>query len=112
MAVRWKRAGSAFLIALGIGVIFVIIAFPLYWMVITSFKPYKEIFQRVPTFFPQRPVVEHYIAIVQDGLFRYFAASSLVRQGVFDVLRGEATFRQLHSRLLKSSLLILLAAMR
>jgi multiple sugar transport system permease protein len=78
MAVRWKRVGSALLIALGIGAIFVIIAFPLYWMVITSFKPYKEIFQRVPTFFPKRPVVEHYIAIVQDGLFGYFKNSLIV----------------------------------
>jgi len=78
MKVRWKRLGTALLVALGIGTIFVIIAFPLYWMVITSFKPYKEIFQRVPTFFPQRPVVEHYIAIVKDGLFGYFMNSMIV----------------------------------
>jgi multiple sugar transport system permease protein len=78
MAVRWKRAGSTLLVALGIGAIFVIIAFPLYWMAITSFKPYKEIFQRVPTFFPQVPVVEHYVAIVQDGLFGYFKNSLIV----------------------------------
>lgn len=78
MAVRWKRVGSGALVALGIGVIFVIIAFPLYWMGITSFKPYKEIFQRIPTFFPQKPVVEHYVAIVRDGLFGYFANSLIV----------------------------------
>jgi multiple sugar transport system permease protein len=78
MAVRWKRAGSALLTALGIGAIFVIIAFPLYWMAITSFKPYKEIFQRIPTFFPKQPVVDHYIAIVQDGLFGYFKNSLIV----------------------------------
>ncbi|MBN2553685.1 MAG: carbohydrate ABC transporter permease, partial [Spirochaetales bacterium] len=78
MAVRWKRVGSGALVALGIGVIFVIIAFPLYWMAITSFKPYKEIFQRIPTFFPQKPVVEHYVAIVRDGLFGYFGNSLIV----------------------------------
>ena len=61
-----------------VSAIFVIIAFPLYWMVITSFKPYKEIFQRVPTFFPQKPVVEHYISVVQDGLFGYFKNSLIV----------------------------------
>ena len=78
MRVHWKRLGTSLLVALGIGVIFVIIAFPLYWMVITSFKPYKEIFQRVPTFFPRKPVLEHYMAIVQDGLFGYFKNSLIV----------------------------------
>jgi multiple sugar transport system permease protein len=78
MKVRWKRLGTGLLVALGIGTIFVIIAFPLYWMAITSFKPYKEIFQRVPTFFPKKPVLEHYVAIVQDGLFGYFKNSLIV----------------------------------
>ena len=78
MRIHWKRLGTSLLVALGIGVIFVIIAFPLYWMVITSFKPYKEIFQRVPTFFPKKPVLEHYVSIVQDGLFGYFKNSLIV----------------------------------
>lgn len=78
MRIHWKRLGTSLLVALGIGVIFVIIAFPLYWMAITSFKPYKEIFQRVPTFFPKKPVLEHYVAIVQDGLFGYFKNSLIV----------------------------------
>lgn len=78
MRIHWKRLGTSLLVALGIGTIFVIIAFPLYWMAITSFKPYKEIFQRVPTFFPKKPVLEHYVAIVQDGLFGYFKNSLIV----------------------------------
>ena len=63
---------------LAIGILFVLIGFPLYWMVVTSVKPYKEIFSRIPTLIPQTLYFKHYAAIVKDGLFRYYANSMIV----------------------------------
>ncbi|MBL4811702.1 MAG: carbohydrate ABC transporter permease [Rhodobacteraceae bacterium] len=40
------------------------VAFPVYWMVITSFKPNSEIYQRNPTFYPQAPTLDAYVALM------------------------------------------------
>lgn len=61
-----------------LGILFLLIAFPLYWMAVTSVKPYKEIFSRIPTLVPQTLYFKHYVAIVKDGLFRYYANSVIV----------------------------------
>lgn len=75
---RLRRLGSSVLMGAAIGVIFLTIAFPLYWMALTSFKTYKEIFQRIPTFVPRLFTFEHYLSIVRDGLFRYYLNSIIV----------------------------------
>jgi multiple sugar transport system permease protein len=73
-----SRLAGRLLFWLALGVLFLLIAFPLYWMVVTSVKPYKEIFSRIPTFLPQTLYFKHYVAIVQDGLFRYYTNSVIV----------------------------------
>jgi multiple sugar transport system permease protein len=73
-----RRLAGLLLFWLGLGMLFLLIAFPLYWMAITSIKPYKEIFSRIPTFLPLTPYLKHYVAIVRDGLFRYYTNSLIV----------------------------------
>ncbi len=75
---QFNKALSKGLFWFGIWMIFSIIAFPLYWMTITSFKPYKEIFSRTPTFFPQTFYFGHYVNILKDGLFGYYMNSMIV----------------------------------
>jgi len=42
--------------------ILIVFLFPIYWMVITSFKTSAEIFAAVPTFFPKKIVLNGYIS--------------------------------------------------
>lgn len=70
---RFSALGFALLIAL----------FPIYWMLITSFKPMQEIYQRVPTFFPQNFTLENYKALLTEstylrGLWNSFSISFTV----------------------------------
>ncbi len=56
---------------------------PIYWMLITSFKPMSEIFQKVPTFFPQKLTFENYTALIRDttylqGLWNSFSIAIVV----------------------------------
>ena len=73
-----RRLFGWLLFWLGLGAIFVIIAFPLYWMAVTSVKPYKEIFSRIPTLVPHTLYFGHYAAVIKDGLFRYYLNSAVV----------------------------------
>jgi multiple sugar transport system permease protein len=43
-----------------------ILIFPIYWMLISSFKGEAEIFALKPTFFPKRPTVEGYIKMFTE----------------------------------------------
>ena len=38
----------------------IFVAFPLYWMVVTSFKPQTEVFRTPPTFLPETWTLRHY----------------------------------------------------
>lgn len=59
--------------------------FPLYWMVITSFKSKEEIFGKVPTFWPENFSLESYITqfTVHDGIsmFSYLKNSLIISVG-------------------------------
>lgn len=61
-------------------VIAVIMLFPVYWLIISSFKPNAEIFAKVPTFFPQHFTLEAYVAQVAGGsnIGRAFLNSSII----------------------------------
>lgn len=61
-------------------VIAIIIVFPFYWMINTSFKPVQETRVYPPTFFPQNPVgLENYEAVTtRISFFSYFKNSLLV----------------------------------
>ncbi len=69
-----------------LAIIFTLIyLFPLYWMVITSFKTKSEIFSAVPTFWPKSFSLEAYITqfTVHDGIsmFSYLKNSMIISVG-------------------------------
>ncbi len=43
--------------------------FPLYWMLVTSFKPNIEIYHIPPRFFPDSLYLDHYARTLEDGYF-------------------------------------------
>jgi multiple sugar transport system permease protein len=53
-------------------IIFAVIIFPLYWMVVTSFKKEIEIFQVPPTLFPRVLNTDSYFAQLKHGDFNMF----------------------------------------
>lgn len=64
--------------------LFCILLFPLYWMIVTSLKAEKEIFQIPPTLFPQIVQFKSYAAQVGSGdfnMFQSFANSFVISMG-------------------------------
>ncbi|MBT8425488.1 MAG: carbohydrate ABC transporter permease, partial [Silicimonas sp.] len=53
--------------------IVLMVAFPLFWMLVTSVKPQSELFRRPPTMLPEAWTFEHYWRLLLDTNFlRYF----------------------------------------
>jgi multiple sugar transport system permease protein len=50
-------------------VVLVLFTFPLYYLVVTSFKTKAELFAPIPTLFPQNPTIEPYLSVLfeQNG---------------------------------------------
>jgi N,N'-diacetylchitobiose transport system permease protein len=59
-------------------VVFVIMVFPVYWMVNTALKPRADVFTRDPKFFPNPITFEHFARVINDDGFMVFARNSLV----------------------------------
>lgn len=61
-------------------IIAVIMLFPIYWMISSSFKTDAEIFAKVPTFLPQHFSFDSYISQVAGGsnIFRSFLNSAII----------------------------------
>lgn len=45
---------------LGLGLIGLFLFFPIYWLVISAFKPNAELYQIIPTLYPHTPTLEHF----------------------------------------------------
>lgn len=59
-----------------------LIAFPLFWMIVTSLKPASELFTRPPTFFPSEYTLANYERLLFDTHFpTFFMNSSIVALG-------------------------------
>jgi multiple sugar transport system permease protein len=54
------------------------IAFPLFWMVVTSLKPQWELFQRPPSMLPQQPTFEHYWRLLEETPFLTYFGNSVI----------------------------------
>ncbi len=74
MTSRWRYAlYSAFAWALVLAV-----AFPLFWMVVTSLKPGYELFRRPPTILPETATFEHYLRLLLETPFLTYFRNSVV----------------------------------
>ncbi|GAB2957643.1 carbohydrate ABC transporter permease [Saccharothrix stipae] len=62
--------------------VFVVSAFPVYWMVLTAFKPTRDIQARTPTFLPLSVTFEHFgTAVSARGFWSFWRNSLLVASG-------------------------------
>jgi multiple sugar transport system permease protein len=61
-------------------IIFLFLLFPLYWVLITSFKTNMEAYRFPPTFFPAEPTVQSYFNLftVQNAFFVYYKNNFIV----------------------------------
>ena len=78
VATRSKRV----LFTLFAWTVILLIAFPLFWMIVTSLKPESELFTRPPTFFPSEYTLANYERLLFDTHFpTFFMNSSIVALG-------------------------------
>lgn len=76
MRTSLRRKAIVNLLAL---VVFVFSVFPVYWMVLTAFKPTTEITAETPTFLPTNITFEHFrTAVNADGFWLFWRNSGLV----------------------------------
>jgi N,N'-diacetylchitobiose transport system permease protein len=64
---RRRRLRRAAWNAVGLAV-FVVIAFPVFWMISTAFKPDEEIIGQTPTWFSSAPTVDHFRDAIDPAL--------------------------------------------
>lgn len=80
MAARWATAGKWLLLAL----ILLFLLFPLYWMLITSFKTNLESYRFPPTFWPKDFTAESYVKLFTENnrFFLYYKNNFIVSGAV------------------------------
>ncbi|HHW31698.1 MAG TPA: carbohydrate ABC transporter permease [Clostridiaceae bacterium] len=61
-----------------LGIAILISMFPIYWMIITSFKPMSEIYLRKPTFWPQKFTLSNYIALFTETTYLRGISNSII----------------------------------
>lgn len=54
------------------------VAFPLFWMVVTSIKPQFELFRRPPTILPETVTFDHYLRLLRETNFLIYFRNSVV----------------------------------
>lgn len=54
------------------------VAFPLFWMVVTSLKPQFELFRRPPTMLPETITFEHYWRLLTETPFPTYFVNSMI----------------------------------
>ncbi len=58
--------------------IVLMVAFPLFWMLVTSVKPQFELFRRPPTILPDTWTFEHYAKLLSDSRFLGYFRNSVI----------------------------------
>ncbi len=85
----------------------VIVIVPLYWIVITSFKPTSAYYQQNAFLPPKDPTLANYRLVIQNDFLHYFVNSVVVAAGttiptvVVALMAAYAIVRGAHSKLLK-----------
>jgi len=73
------RSRVATVLANALGILFVIVmAFPVYWVLNTAFKPSNEILQFEPTFFPNSPTFDNFVSAFNAPYFQQNLINSVV----------------------------------
>jgi len=73
-----SNRGSALISVLIVAGFMLFLLFPLYWMLLTSFKDNSVLFKLPPEWFPSEPVTSHYRKLFADGVFLTYYSNSLL----------------------------------
>ncbi len=73
-----RRHGTTILTYVGFLIFAVIVLFPFYFIVVSSFTPRYELFQIPPRYFPENPTLENYPNLIEAIPFWQFYANSLI----------------------------------
>jgi ABC-type glycerol-3-phosphate transport system permease component len=92
-----------------------IICFPLFWMVVSSIKPFDEVFSSPPRVFPQNITFNHYVELLETDFPKFFKNSFIVATGttLFVIVLGTlggysmTRFRYRGRELISKSILLL-----
>lgn len=63
---------------LGVALLLVVVGGPFYWMLISSLKTQNELLVQPPTLFPQEPVLDAYLELVDTGFMKCLQNSVIV----------------------------------
>jgi multiple sugar transport system permease protein len=73
-----RNVGHAIVVAVGIAVLLAWSLLPIYWIVVTSLKPEREIYALPPTLVPQTPTLVNYANVLFKTRFPIFVRNSAV----------------------------------
>ena len=73
-AIKPGEAGRRFLIYFSLITILLFLLFPIFWVLLASFKTNMESYRYPPTFFPEDPTLNGYISLftINNDFFRYY----------------------------------------
>ena len=74
---KGRRARQAGWNIVGI-VVFVVMVFPVFWMISTAFKPDEQIISLTPTWFPLHPTLQHFRDAIDKPFFWEDVKNSLI----------------------------------
>ena len=75
---RNQRYISTFLLYLTIGLVLIVIAFPVYWLITTSIKPGVDTATFPPVYIPTRFTLENYTAVLKGENLQFFINSAII----------------------------------
>lgn len=73
-----KRTALTVLKYLVLAAIFLFLLFPVYWMLVTSFKMNTESYRAIPTLWPEAFSIEGYLTLFRDGKFFVYYKNNLI----------------------------------
>ena len=79
---RARKQFEKVLVTLGAIAVLMIVLLPLFWMLVSSFKPNPELFQRPPTLVPNQPTLEHYAELWQFTSFPRYLLNTFMVAGI------------------------------
>ena len=74
---RWRIKPGSVIVLVLLLVFALVTLVPLYWMVVSSFKPQREIFSLTTTWFPANPTVDNYVGLFQETNFGRWMFNSI-----------------------------------
>jgi ABC-type glycerol-3-phosphate transport system permease component len=74
----WSRHGGQVLTYASFVIFVLVIALPVYFIVISSFTPQRELFQLPPSYFPANPTLDNYARMAESIPFGVYLRNSLI----------------------------------